>query len=176
MSELQGKRILTYLRVSTEEQARNGESIADQRQALRKWAEQNGCVIVHEFADEGFSARKPYRSRPALCALLNAVERQEADAVVFTKLDRWFRNVRDYAKVQEVLERCGVFWMATLEDYETRTSAGRFKVNLMLSLAEHEADQDQRAHQVHLSAEACPWGDHLREHAQGLPAPRTASR
>lgn len=141
MSELQGKRILTYLRVSTEEQARNGESIADQRQALRKWAEQNGCVIVHEFADEGFSARKPYRSRPALCALLNAVERQEADAVVFTKLDRWFRNVRDYAKVQEVLERCGVFWMATLEDYETRTSAGRFKVNLMLSLAEHEADQ-----------------------------------
>ena len=37
MSELQGKRILTYLRVSTEEQARNGESIADQRQALRKW-------------------------------------------------------------------------------------------------------------------------------------------
>ena len=65
MSELQGKRILTYLRVSTEEQARNGESIADQRQALRKWAEQNGCVIVHEFADEGFSARKPYRSRPA---------------------------------------------------------------------------------------------------------------
>lgn len=141
MSELHGKRIITYLRVSTEEQARNGESIADQRQALRKWADQNGCVIVHEFADEGFSARKPYRSRPALCALLDAVERQEADAVVFTKLDRWFRNVRDYAKVQEVLERCGVFWMATLEDYETRTSAGRFKVNLMLSLAEHEADQ-----------------------------------
>lgn len=141
MSELKGKRVILYMRVSTEEQARHGESIVDQRQALREWAKKHSCVVAHEFIDEGFSARKPYKSRPALCALLAAVERQEADAVVFTKLDRWFRNIRDYNKVQEVLERCGVFWMATLEDYETRTSAGRFKVNLMLSLAEHEADQ-----------------------------------
>lgn len=141
MPDMKGKRILLYVRVSTEEQARYGESIADQRQALSEWAKKHGCVVVHEFVDEGFSARKPYKSRPALCALLDAVENREADAVVFTKLDRWFRNIRDYNKVQEVLERCGVFWMATLEDYETKTSAGRFKVNLMLSLAEHEADQ-----------------------------------
>lgn len=141
MEELKGKRVLLYMRVSTEEQARNGESIVDQRQALRSWAKKHGCVVVQEFVDEGFSARKSYKSRPALCSLLGAVERQETDAVVFTKLDRWFRNVRDYNKVQEVLDRSGVFWMATLEDYETKTSAGRFKVNLMLSLAEHEADQ-----------------------------------
>ena len=141
MSELKGKHVILYMRVSTEEQARHGESIVDQRQALKEWTKKHDCVIAHEFIDEGFSARKPYKSRPALCALLAAVERQEADAVIFTKLDRWFRNIRDYNKVQEVLERCGVFWMATLEDYETRTSAGRFKVNLMLSLAEHEADQ-----------------------------------
>lgn len=141
MEELKGKRVLLYMRVSTEEQARNGESIIDQRQALLSWAKKNGCVVVQEFADEGFSARKSYKSRPALCALLDAVERQEADGVVFTKLDRWFRNVRDYNNVQEVLERNGVFWMATLEDYETNTSTGRFKVNLMLSVNEHEADR-----------------------------------
>lgn len=89
MPDMKGKRILLYVRVSTEEQARYGESIADQRQALSEWAKKHGCVVVHEFVDEGFSARKPYKSRPALCALLNAVENREADAVVFTKLDRW---------------------------------------------------------------------------------------
>lgn len=139
--DMKGKRILLYVRVSTDEQARHGESILDQAQALHKWAEQHGCIIVGEYHDEGFSARKSYKSRPALSELLSAVERGEADAVVFTKLDRWFRNLKDYYKVQEILERHKVFWCATLEDYETQTSAGRFKVNLMLSIAEHEADQ-----------------------------------
>lgn len=141
MTDLTGHRVALYVRVSTEEQARHGESIIDQTQALEQWVQDHGCLVAGKFVDEGFSARKPYRSRPALCALLETVEAGAADAVIFTKLDRWFRNVRDYSKVQEVLERKGVFWLATLEDYETRTSAGRFKVNLMLSLAEHEADQ-----------------------------------
>ena len=139
--DMQGKRVLLYIRVSTDEQARHGESILDQSQALHAWAQKQGCIIAGEYHDEGFSARKSYKSRPALSDLLASVERREADAVVFTKLDRWFRNLKDYYKVQEILERQGVFWMAILEDYETRTSAGRFKVNLMLSLAEHEADQ-----------------------------------
>ena len=139
--DMQGKRVLLYIRVSTDEQARHGESILDQAQALHAWAQRQGCIVAGEYHDEGFSARKSYKSRPALSDLLGAVEQGEADAVVFTKLDRWFRNLKDYYKVQEILERQGVFWMAILEDYETRTSAGRFKVNLMLSLAEHEADQ-----------------------------------
>ena len=139
--DLQGKRVLLYIRVSTDEQARHGESVLDQTQALHAWAQKQGCIIAGEYNDEGFSARKSYKSRPALSDLLGAVEQGEADAVAFTKLDRWFRNLKDYYKVEEVLERNGVFWTAILEDYETRTSAGRFKVNLMLSIAEHEADQ-----------------------------------
>ena len=138
--DMKGKHILLYVRVSTDEQARHGESVLDQSQALHKWCEDHGCIIAGEYHDEGFSARKSYRSRPALLELLSAVERGEGDAVVFTKLDRWFRNLKDYYKVQEILEKHGVFWCATLEDYETLTSAGRFKVNLMLSIAEHEAD------------------------------------
>lgn len=138
--DMKGKRVLLYVRVSTDEQARHGESVLDQAQALHSWAQKHGCIVAGEYHDEGFSARKSYRSRPALLELLSAVERGETDAVVFTKLDRWFRNLKDYYKVQEILERHGVFWAAILEDYETKTSAGRFKVNLMLSIAEHEAD------------------------------------
>ena len=139
--DMKGKRVVLYVRVSTDEQARHGESVLDQSQALHKWCENHGCIIVGEYHDEGFSARKAYKTRPALASLLHDVERGIADAVVFTKLDRWFRNLKDYYKVQEILEKHNVFWCATLEDYETLTSAGRFKVNLMLSIAEHEADQ-----------------------------------
>lgn len=139
--DFNGLRVLLYVRVSTEEQARHGESVQDQMQALAAWAEQHHCHVIGTYTDEGFSARKPYHTRPALRDLLAAVEQRRADCVVFTKLDRWFRNLKDYYKVDEILQRHGVFWAAILEDYETRTSGGRFKVNLMLSIAEHEADQ-----------------------------------
>lgn len=138
---IENKRVLLYIRVSTDEQARYGESLLDQAQALHRWCDEHHCSVAGEYHDEGYSARKSYKSRPALSALLDAVQRGEGDAVIFTKLDRWFRNLKDYYKVEEILERCGVFWAAILEDYETSTSAGRFKVNLMLSIAEHEADQ-----------------------------------
>ena len=63
------------------------------------------------------------------------------DVVVFTKLDRWFRSVAEYYKVQAVLDQHHVSWRALEEDYETETSSGRFKVNIMLSVAESEADR-----------------------------------
>lgn len=134
-------RVLLYARVSTDEQARHGESVQDQLQALQKWVQGQNCKVVGQYIDEGFSARKSYKTRPALQALLKDVQKKKADAVVFTKLDRWFRNLKDYYKVQEVLDKYGVYWQAILEDYETKTAQGRFKVNIMLSVAEHEADQ-----------------------------------
>lgn len=139
--EIEGKRVLLYIRVSSDEQVRHGESLLDQAQALHAYCEKHRCTIVGEYHDEGYSARKSYKTRPALKQLLEAVERGDGDMVLFTKLDRWFRSLKDYYKVAEILERHGVFWAAILEDYETVTSAGRFKVNLMLSIAEHEADQ-----------------------------------
>jgi rRNA maturation protein Nop10 len=39
------------------------------------------------------------------------------------------------------LDKSHIPWVATQEDYETVTSAGRFKVNIMLSIAEAEADR-----------------------------------
>lgn len=139
--DIEGKRVLLYIRVSSDEQVRHGESLLDQAQALHAYCEAHRCTIVGEYHDEGYSARKSYKTRPALRQLLEDVERGEGEMVLFTKLDRWFRSLKDYYKVAEILERHGVFWAAILEDYETVTSAGRFKVNLMLSIAEHEADQ-----------------------------------
>lgn len=135
------KRAALYMRVSTEEQARHGLSLAEQRSALEAYAAQHEFVIAGVYEDAGISARKPYKKRPALLQLLEACKAGEIDVILFIKLDRWFRNVGNYYAVQEILDQCGVSWQATQEDYETTTAAGRLKVNIMLSVAQDEADR-----------------------------------
>ncbi len=135
------KRAALYIRVSTEEQARHGLSLADQRSALEAYAKAHDLSVAGVYEDAGISARKPYKKRPSLLRLLADVEAKKVDIILFIKLDRWFRNVGNYYAVQEVLDRNGVVWQATKEDYETQTAAGRLKVNIMLSVAQDEADR-----------------------------------
>lgn len=135
------KRLFLYIRVSTEEQAIHGLSIEAQTEALEKWAIANEYKVVDVYTDAGISARKPASKRPELQRLLNDIRAGKGDLVVFTKLDRWFRNIAEYYKVQEVLEKHHVDWKTIQEDYDTTTASGRLKINIMLSVAQDEADR-----------------------------------
>lgn len=134
-------RVGIMCRVSTDEQALHGDSLEAQETALVEHANANNMKIYKIYRDEGFSARKPVLKRPAMIELLKDVEAGKIDMVIFTKLDRWFRNVSEYHKIQEILERHKVTWKAILEDYNTATADGRFKVNIMLSVNEQESDR-----------------------------------
>lgn len=134
-------RVAAYIRVSTEEQAIHGLSVEAQQTALTEWVKQNGHELVDVYNDAGISARKPAAKRPDLQRLLRDVADRRIDLVVFTKLDRWFRNIAEYYKAQEILEKYSVPWKAIHEDYETQTASGRLKVNIMLSVAQDEADR-----------------------------------
>ena len=135
-------RLACYPRVSTEEQRLRGLSIEAQTAALQAWADQNGVKDVTFYNDAGNSARKPYNKRPAMLRLLADVQAGKIDLIIFTKLDRWFRNIAEYYKVQEILEQHNVVWKAIQEDYDTSTASGRLKINIMLSVAQDEADRD----------------------------------
>lgn len=130
-----------YIRVTSEEQARHGLSLQEQRDALIRYAKANKMTVVGIYEDAGISARKPYKKRPALLRLLDDCKAGKVDTILFIKLDRWFRNVAGYYDVQTQLDKYGVTWQATEEDYETRTASGRLKVNIMLSVAQDEADR-----------------------------------
>lgn len=134
-------RAALYIRVSTAEQKIHGLSLEAQRAELDRWAEQAGVQVVDHYADPGVSARKKASRRPGLQRMLSDVRAGKIDLIVFTKLDRWFRSVGEYYKVQEVLEQFHVDWKTTLEDYDTSTAAGRLKINIMLSVAQDEADR-----------------------------------
>lgn len=134
-------RVALYPRVSTEEQAAHGYSLELQEEALVRYANDHGYKIVGIYRDEGNSARKPVMKRKVMLQLLEDVKAGKIDRILFLKLDRWFRNVREYHIVQEILEAHNVTWQATMEEYETVTANGRLRVNIMLSVAENESDR-----------------------------------
>lgn len=135
------RRAAIYIRVSSQEQKLHGLSVGNQQEALTKYCLENDLMIAGVYNDAGISARKKYKKRPALLRLIQDCKDGKIDLILFTKLDRWFRSVGDYYEVQTVLDDCHVPWRAIWEDYETETSAGVLKVNIMLSVAQAEADR-----------------------------------
>lgn len=134
-------RVAIYIRVSTEEQKINGLSIETQRDVLTDYAIKNNMEIVDYYIDAGLSARKKFSHRKELLRLLEDVEKELIDLIIFTKLDRWFRNIADYYKVQEKLDKYKVNWRTIFENYDTSTANGRLYINIMLSIAQDEADR-----------------------------------
>lgn len=130
-----------YERVSTDEQAKYGYSVTAQMFALEEYCKKNDIKIVDHYKDEGVSAGKPASKRPEMTRLLNDVRDGKIDIILFTRLDRWYRSTKLYYKVQEVLDKYNVSWKAIQEDYETETAGGRFKVNIMLAVAEAERER-----------------------------------
>lgn len=135
------KRAALYIRVSSEEQARHGLSLGEQRKNLMNYAREHGYVVVGVYADEGVSARKAISRRKELQRMLADVDEGRIDIIIIKCLDRWFRNVADFYKVKERLDARCVDWVCATEDFNTTTPNGLLMLNLKLSLAQHESDQ-----------------------------------
>lgn len=135
------QRAALYIRVSTEEQAMHGLSLTAQRDTLTQYAQENGLKVVGIYTDEGITARKKYRNRAAFMRMLEDVQANQIDIILFIKLDRWFRNVADYYEVQRILDNHRVQWIATEENYDTTTANGRLHLNIKLSIAQDESDR-----------------------------------
>lgn len=138
---MQAKRAALYIRVSSDEQAKHGFSIPEQRHDLTEYVNRAGYSIVDVYADEGLTARKSLIKRKELGRLLNDVRAGKIDIIVFKCLDRWIRNVRDYYKIQDILDAHKVDWECTQEEYNTTTTNGRLMLNIKLSVAQNESDQ-----------------------------------
>lgn len=130
-----------YERVSTEEQAVRGYSVDAQIDSLNEYCAKNKIKIVSHYTDAGISGAKPPLKRPALQRLIEDVEAGKIDVILFTKLDRWFRSVAEYFKVQEILERHRVEWKAIHEDYDTTTANGRMAITIFMAIAQNEREK-----------------------------------
>lgn len=140
--ELYGMRVAKYIRCSHDDQVAHGDTLEAQNEILDDFIIKNHLVLVDTFVDEALTARKKYTKRKEFVRLLEGVKRHEFDLIIFTKLDRWFRNIGDYHKIQEILEANGVQWKAVTESYDTTTTNGRLHINIRLSVAQDECDRD----------------------------------
>ena len=134
-------RCAIYIRVSTFEQSVHGKSLQAQKECLEQYATDNNMSIVGVYADEGKTARKELKKRKAIHALVEDVKRDKIDVIIFWRLDRWFRNLSDFYKVQDVLDEHGVRWISVSEpgiNMETRD--GRLQLNVVLSIGQNEVD------------------------------------
>ncbi len=130
-----------YIRVSTEEQHINGLSLPAQRMALEDYANKNGYIIAGIYADEGISARKSMTRRKGLMRLLEDVRQNKIDMILVTKLDRWFRNIKDYNITEEILREHHCYWKTIFENYDSSTANGQMVINIMLSVNQAECDR-----------------------------------
>ena len=140
--ELIGMRVCKYIRCSHDDQVLHGDTLEAQNEILDEFIQKNHLILVDTFVDEALTARKRYTKRKEFVRLLDGVRRHDFELIIFTKLDRWFRNIGDYHKIQEVLEANGVQWKAVTESYDTTTTNGRLHINIRLSVAQDECDRD----------------------------------
>lgn len=140
--DLVGVRVVKYIRCSHEGQVLHGDTLEAQNLILDEFIVTNKMVLVDTFIDEAMTARKKYTKRKEFVRLLDGVRSHNFDLIIFTKLDRWFRNIGDYHKIQEILDANGVQWKAVTENYDTTTTNGRLHINIRLSVAQDECDRD----------------------------------
>lgn len=126
-----------YVRVSTEEQALHGYSLAAQEEALRNYATALGYDIHKVYCDEGKSA-KELKKRPALQELLTAAEQKQVSAIFVYKLDRFSRSLKDLILTIEKLKEWGVDFISLQDKIETASASGKLMFHIISSFAEFE--------------------------------------
>lgn len=132
-------RAIGYVRVSTDEQATHGVSLAAQEAKLRAYAELYDIELVRVEVDAGASAKS--LNRPALQRALASLKRREADAILVAKLDRLTRSVRDLGELIDDYfrdERRALLSVA--DQIDTRSAGGRMVLNVMTSVAQWERE------------------------------------
>lgn len=129
---------VSYLRVSTKEQAEKGGnaegfSIPAQREANQRKADQLGATIVEEFVDAGESARKA--DRPELMRMIQYVTKYKTNYCIVHKVDRLARNRADDVTIHLALKDAGVTLVSATENID-ETPSGMLLHGIMSSIAE----------------------------------------
>ena len=131
------KDAISYVRVSSEEQADSGLGLEAQRQRIAAYCTMKGLHLAEEFEDPGISAGKPLASRPAGSKLLVAAKKGKA-VVVVAKLDRLFRSVADAVNVIDDFDKKGIQLVSIGEGFDMTSPYGSAMAQMASVFAELE--------------------------------------
>ena len=131
-------KVALYVRVSTQDQASEGYSIEQQKEALLKYCEARGWKAQRVFCDAGFSGSNV--DRPALQELLISI--CEFDTVLVYKLDRLSRSQKDTLWLfEDIFEANGVSFSSLCESFDTSSAFGKATIGILSVFAQLEREQ-----------------------------------
>ena len=129
-----------YIRVSTEDQAREGFSLKEQEKRLRAMCEYKGYEVYKIYKDSGIST-KTGNYRPAFEELLQDIKDKKCNTIVVLKLDRLTRSVFDIEKLMKTVNvyECDIDCLA--DESNTTTSNGRMVMRIMTNVSQNEIER-----------------------------------
>ena len=127
-----------YIRVSTDEQAREGISLENQRAKIEAYSQLNDLELVGILEDAGKSGKD--LNREGIQNLVDLIKGRRVDAVIVYKLDRLSRKVRDTLQLMELIEKQRIAFHSITEKIDTKSAMGKFFLNIMASMNQWERD------------------------------------
>src|SRR5262245_17284415 len=134
-------RAIAYVRVSTDEQAREGVSLDAQADRIRAYCVAMDLELVGVVRDEGKTAAN--LNRPGIRGILGEVPRpgkRPWDVLIVCKLDRLTRSLRDLCSLVESFERGSVKFISLAESVDTGSASGRLFLNIVGALSQWERE------------------------------------
>ncbi len=138
-----------YIRVSTEDQAREGFSLPEQEKRLRAMCEYKGYEIYKLYKDAGISAKD--MNRPAFEELLQDIREKKCNTIVVLKLDRLTRSVYDMEFIMKFLEENDAYLDCANEEINTTNSSGKMVARLLTTVSQNEIERTSERTKVGLA-------------------------
>ena len=129
-----------YMRVSTEDQAREGFSLPEQKERLEAYCKFNNYKIVEYYTDAGISA-KTGNKRPEYDRMLEDGRQGKINMIIALKLDRITRSTRDWETLMDYLEKYNVNIAFVNDDINTTTANGKMVSRIMMSVSQNEIER-----------------------------------
>ena len=131
--------VVSYIRVSSNDQAVSGYSIPAQLERIRAYAFSQDWSLIHEYIDAGQSAGS--MARPQMNQMLEDIKKDRMiKAIIVYRLDRLGRNIKDMLTLVARLQKRKVGVVSLTEHIDLTSATGRLLFNMLCSIAEYERE------------------------------------
>ena len=152
-----------YMRVSTEDQAREGFSLPEQKERLEAYCKLNNFEIVDYYEDAGISAKKG-NYRPEWERLKEDIKSKKINTMIALKQDRITRSIYDWENILSFLEENEAYLDFVYDDINTTTSNGRMISHIMMSVSQNEIERNSERTKVGLAGAIKQYTFHIKHH------------